>query len=191
METTRTSLLMRLKEKSDSLVWQEFTSIYRPVLVRYARSCGLDVHDAEDVAQDCLAQVNQSIGRFEYDKRRGGFKRWLRVMVKHRVINRLRKRRETTASSGVFAKAQYREKLPTEEFERIWLDEHLRYCIGQLRDEVEPKTCEIYEQLVFDGWSIDQVCAAHGITSNNAYVIKSRLTARLRNMMTELIGDSA
>jgi DNA-directed RNA polymerase specialized sigma24 family protein len=82
MDTTRVSLLLRLKARDNSQAWQEFTAIYRPILLRYARACGLDAHDAEDIAQECLAQVNLSIERFEYDKRRGGFKRWLRVMVK-------------------------------------------------------------------------------------------------------------
>ncbi len=189
MNTTRASLLLRLKARDNSLAWQEFTAIYRPILLRYARACGLDAHDAEDIAQECLAQVNLSIGRFEYDKRRGGFKRWLRVMVKRRVINRLRKRRECLAESGVFRSPQVREELPEDEFEKIWLDEHLRFCLTKLRDEVEPRTCEAYQRLALDGWTVDKVCETFGITANNAYVIKSRLTARLRDLMAEIIGD--
>ena len=146
MDTTRVSLLLRLKARDNSQAWQEFTAIYRPILLRYARACGLDAHDAEDIAQECLAQVNLSIGRFEYDKRRGGFKRWLRVMVKRRVINRLRKRRECLTESGVFRRPQAREALPEDEFEKIWLDEHLRFCLTKLRDEVEPRTCEAYQR---------------------------------------------
>ena len=190
MDTTRVSLLLRLKARDNSQAWQEFTAIYRPILLRYARACGLDAHDAEDIAQECLAQVNLSIGRFEYDKRRGGFKRWLRVMVKRRVINRLRKRRECLAESGVFRRPQEREELPEDEFERIWLDEHLRFCLTKLRDEVEPRTCEAYQRLALDGWTVEKVCETFGITANNAYVIKSRLTARLRELMAEIIGES-
>ena len=190
MDTTRVSLLLRLKANADSRVWLEFTAIYRPILMRYARACGLDAHDAEDIAQECLAQVHQSIGRFEYDKRRGGFKRWLRVMVKRRVINRLRKRGECQAESGVFRRPQERESLPEDEFEKIWLDEHVRHCLGKLRDEVEPQTCEAYQRLALDDWSVEKVCQTYGITANNAYVIKSRLTARLRELMAELIGES-
>lgn len=189
MDTTRVSLLLRLKADDNSRAWQEFTAIYRPILLRYARACGLDAHDAEDIAQECLAQVNQSIGRFEYDKRRGGFKRWLRVMVKRRVINRLRKRHECQAESGVFRRPQEREGLPEDEFEKIWLDEHLRYCLGRLRDEIEPRTCEAYQRLALDGWSVEKVCRTFDITANNAYVIKSRLTARLRELMVEIIGE--
>jgi len=189
MDTTRVSLLLRLKARDNSQAWQEFTAIYRPILLRYARACGLDTHDAEDIAQECLTQVNQFIGRFEYDKRRGGFKRWLRVMVKRRVINRLRKRRECQAETGVFKRPQERERLPEDEFERIWLDEHLRHCLGKLRTEVEPRTCEAYQRLALDGWSVEKVCQVYDITANNAYVIKSRLTARLRELMAEIIGE--
>ena len=164
--------------------------IYRPILMRYARACSLDAHDAEDIAQECLAQVNQSIERFEYNKRRGGFKRWLRVMVKRRVINRLRKRRECEPGSGVFHRPQEREGLPEDEFEKIWLDEHLQHCLARIRDEVEPRTCEVYQRHALDGWSVDKVCRTFDITPRNVYVIKSRLTARLRDLMAEIIGES-
>ena len=54
--------------------WHEFAGIYRPILLRYARACGLRADDAEDIAQECLTLIDQHIGRFEYDKRRGGLK---------------------------------------------------------------------------------------------------------------------
>jgi DNA-directed RNA polymerase specialized sigma24 family protein len=44
--------------------------------------------------------------------------------------------------------------------------------------------------LALDGWSVEKVCETFGITANNAYVIKSRLTARLRELMAEIIGES-
>lgn len=189
MDTTRASLLLRLKSRDNSLAWQEFATIYRPILLRYAQACGLDAHAAEDIAQDCLAQVNQAIGRFDYDKRRGGFKRWLRVMVKRRVINRWRKRNDAPADSSAFDRPQTREQLPEQDFERIWLDEHLRHCLGKLRNEVDPQTCDVFQRLALDDWPVDKVCATYAITPNNAYVIKSRLTARLRQMMSELLGE--
>ncbi len=172
------------------MAWREFTAIYRPILLRYVRTCGLSTHDAEDIAQECLAQVNQSIKRFEYDKRRGTFKRWLKVMVKRRVIDRLRRRRECQVDSAVFKRPQKREALPEGEFEKIWLGAHLRFCLKKLRNEVEPQTCEAYQRLVLDGWSVDKVRQTFNITANHVYVIKSRLTARLRELMTELIGDA-
>jgi len=190
MESTRVSLLLRLKDRDNARAWVEFTTIYRPILLRYAKARGLNSHDAEDIAQECLAQFHHSMGRFKYDKARGGFKRWLRVMVKRRVINRLRKRRECLAESGVFRRPQMREGSPEEAFEKIWLDEHLRFCLTKLRDEVEPETCEAYQRLALDGWSVDQVCRTFDITANNAYVIKSRLTARLRALMAEIVGET-
>ena len=34
----------------------------------------------------------------------------------------------------------------------------------------------------------ERVCQAYDVTRTNAYVIKSRLTTRLREMMTKLVG---
>ena len=49
MNTTRTTLLSRLKTRSDAAAWSEFHRIYAPLLYRYARGRGLSRADAEEV----------------------------------------------------------------------------------------------------------------------------------------------
>ena len=110
-------------------------------------------------------------------------------MVKRRVINRLRKRQERIAETAAFRRPQDRERPPEEAFEQIWLQEHLQYCLAELENHVEARTCEIYRRLVLDEWAVERVCQAYDVTRTNAYVIKSRLTTRLREMMTKLVGD--
>ena len=189
MTITKSTIILRLKEDDNSQAWREFEAIYRPLLVRYARECGLDSFEAEDIAQECLTEVYRHINRFVYDKQRGGLKRWLRVMAKRRVINQRRKRRAFQAESGEFDRPQEREVLPEDAFEAIWLSEHLRYCLERIREEVQPQTCEAFQRLALDGWPVEKVCRTYDITPNNAYAIKARLTGRMRTLMAEIIGE--
>ncbi|MFO1044315.1 MAG: hypothetical protein U0941_21225 [Planctomycetaceae bacterium] len=48
---TRLSLIWRLQSGTDADAWTEFSSIYRPVIVRLSLSKGLQAADAEDLAQ--------------------------------------------------------------------------------------------------------------------------------------------
>ena len=144
METTRTSLLVRVKNREDSQAWCEFVGLYRPILLRYARARGLNHVDAEDVAQQCLATITEKMASFEYDPSRGRFRAWLRTMVNHRIQNVRARRREQIADSGDFKRPQEREPSPEEAWDQIWQEEHLKYCLEQIRTLVESKTFEAF-----------------------------------------------
>ena len=189
-DLTRVSLLMRVRSNDNARDWEEFVSVYRPLLLRYARACGLKSHDAEDIAQDCLARIHQSIKTFEYDRRRGGFKRWLRVMVQHRVINQWRRRKEIPAGSGVFDVAAGSETPPETELERIWEAEIMNFCVEKLREKAHPRNFEVFQRLTREDWTTERVCREYGISANNAYVIKSRCTAELREIKNHYFEES-
>src|SRR3977135_2524821 len=85
MESTRASLLARIRDRDHSRAWSEFDAIYRPILFRFARSQGLAGTDAEEVAQLVLARVARRIGQFQYDPDRGRFRGWLWKLVAHQI----------------------------------------------------------------------------------------------------------
>lgn len=189
MDTTRASLLLRLRDHNDSEAWDQFVSLYRPILIRCARARGLDAEDAEDVAQHCSAAVSRKIADFDYDPRRGRFRGWLRKMVNDRVCSLLRRRGERPAESGDFERPQERERSPEEVWEQIWLEEHLRHCCERVRQRVGSRTYEAFRRVAVDQCSVKEVCAALDMTANQMYVAKSRVTRRLQDMMKELVGD--
>lgn len=189
MDTTRASLLIRVRNPADSQAWEEFVALYRPLLVRYARARGLDANDAEDVAQHCLAAIAQKISAFRYDRQRGRFRSWLRRIVNNHVSNLLRRHRERLAETHDFERPQQREESPDEAWEKIWLEEHLKYCMKQVRTQLTPHTFEAFHRVAIEGWPVEKVCAALGMSANQVYLAKSRVTRRLRGLMCELVGE--
>lgn len=189
MDTTRPSLLLRIRDRADSDAWRTFDDIYRPLLFRYARDRGLAISDAEDVAQECLAVVSDHIREFDYDPLRGRFKGWLRTLVNNRVRNLLRSRRGDAGDAASMGLPQEREDEPEDAFDRVWMEEHLRHCLDSLRGEVDARTFEAFERYVIDEQPADEVAGALGLSVSNLYTIKWRLTLKIAEQMRELTDD--
>jgi len=186
MQTTRASLLIRIRDRRDAAAWEEFDAIYRPMLLRFATLRGLEHAAAEDVVQQCLIAVQEHIERFDYDPKRGRFKGWLRTLVNNRIRNLRRDRRETPGESGYFQRDQAREETPEETFDRLWMEEHLRHGLRRVRRETDEQTFQAFEWYVLEERPVEEVCQALNVTANQLYKIKWRLTQKLAEHMKEL-----
>lgn len=190
MDTTRPSLLLRIRDRADTEAWRTFDAVYRPMLERFARSRGLAADDAEDVAQQCLSAVADKIAEFSYDPAQGRFKGWLRTLVNNRVRNFLRDRHEQQGRTADFSAAQQRETSPDAAFDQIWMEEHLWHCLRELRGEVDEATYLAFQHYVIEQWPVERVCTALGLSASNVYTIKWRLTERVAAKMSELLDGT-
>ena len=191
MDTTRSTLLERVKNRSDDEAWQEFDAIYRPLLRRFASARGLTHADADDVVQHCLVTISRHIGDFDYDPRRGKFKAWLRTIINNRIRNLARGQRDYSAGSHDFDRLSNREATPEALFDRLWREEHLRHCLNRVTSEVDESTFKAFRAYVLEEQPVEQVCRAHNMTRNQVQLIKWRVTNKLRQHMKILLGDSA
>ena len=66
MASTSASLIGRLGNLNDPASWQEFENRYRPRLMDWCRSKGLQDADAENVTQEVLLRVVRLMQRFVY-----------------------------------------------------------------------------------------------------------------------------
>ncbi len=189
MDTTRPSLLLRVKDHRDQAAWYEFDTIYRPMLQRFAISRGLRQAEAEEIAQQCMTAVMKYIQGFEYDPKRGRFKGWLRTMVNNRIKNLFRDRREMQAESQDFKRVEESKDTPDELFDKVWRQEHLKHCLRLVRTEVEPSTFQAFVAYVMEEKPIDTVCAAFDMKPNQVHAIKSRMMKRIRAKMIDLLGE--
>ena len=186
MHTTRASLLIRIKDSSDATAWTDFDAIYRPMLIRFAASRGLDRGAAEEIAQQCMVTISDHIKGFDYDPKKGRFKGWLRTMVGNRVRNHFRDRREKGAESHDFQRDQYRELSPDEAFDKIWLEEHLRHCLHRVRAEEGDAAFLPFQAYALEQRPVEEVCGEFGVSANQLYKLKWRLTQSLAQKMKEI-----
>jgi len=189
MDTTRPSLLIRIRDPGDWAAWQTFNELYRPLLIRYARQRGLDHNAAEDVAQDCLESISRRIESFDYDPGRGRFKSWLSTLVHNRVCNLLRGNRERPADIDLFAETGDGSPAPDELFEQMWMEQHLWHCLRELEQSVDATTYHAFIAFVIEQRPLSEVCEELNLKPNNVYTIKWRLTQRIAERMRELLDD--
>jgi RNA polymerase sigma-70 factor (ECF subfamily) len=149
----------------------------------------LSHEDAEDVQATCYEQIVRQIRHFDYDKQKGGFKAWLRTLVTRRVIDLLRKHREALAESHDLELAAGSEPAPDELWEQHWKQQHLRYCVEQVRGFVSPETFLVFEMLMHDGSSVPAVCKRLGWNANQVYKAKARVLDLVRQQMASLYSE--
>ena len=189
MHTTRQTLLKRVRDVQDHEAWQEFVAIYAPLLYRYARARSLDHNEAEDIAQQTMVDVARKMPDFEYDPRRGRFKGWLKTIVNNNIISALRKQRPRLAESSEFQREQLREKSVDEIWEQQWRREHLAYAMALVQKEVKRETFEAFRLVVIEGRPVSEVAKRLGLSANQVYVAKHRITHRIKTKVSVLTDD--
>ena len=89
---TRASLILRLRDAEDVSAWDEFAELYGPVVYRIARARGLQPADAENLVQEVLFAVAQSVEKWLEREDKGSFRRWLLALARNHAVKLLTKR---------------------------------------------------------------------------------------------------
>jgi RNA polymerase sigma-70 factor (ECF subfamily) len=183
---TRASLIVRLRDQRDQAAWTEFVALYAPVVHGYAHRRGLQDADAADLTQEVLRTVAGAVGRLDYDPRRGAFRNWLFTIVRRKLSNWRRQQRCRPAAADDPALARVVEQCPAPE-EDVWEAEWERHLFAwaceQVRREVADATWQAFWQTAIDGQPGKQVAAGLGLTVAAVYHARSRIRARLKELI--------
>ena len=185
MDTTRASLLIRIRDPDDSVSWGEFYQIYSPLIYRYALSRGLSHADAEEIRSSCYETIVKKIKTFEYEKSKGGFKAWLRRVVTNRVIDLHRKRIAQAGANSQLNKIPANDKTPDEVFDEQWKTNHLNFCLRKLRPTVEPVKFDAFMMLL-EGESVEAICNKLDLNANQVYKAKSKILKQIREELRSI-----
>jgi RNA polymerase sigma-70 factor, ECF subfamily len=173
--STRPSLLIRIRDRQDADAWIEFFDLYSPLLYSYARDRGLNHEDAEDIRASCYETIVKRIGEFEYNKQKTGFRAWLRTMVNRRVLDLFRKKQLPNAESSELRNVANNEGTNNDLWEKHWRLHHLRYCVALVGKRVKRNTFEAFKLLTDEGLEPDQVSQRMKMNIDQIYKIKSRM----------------
>jgi RNA polymerase sigma-70 factor (ECF subfamily) len=188
METTSVTLLERVRNRRDDDAWKEFHRIYAPLIARYAHRRGLGRADAEEIAQDCMQDLARAMPNFVYARQKGRFKAYVKTVADHRIDRWLRRPRPSLASQSRMDRLRPRLD-PEAAWDRLWLREHLLYCLGVLESKSVDSTIRAFRLYALEDWPVEKVCGELDLTPNQVYLAKSRMTRRLRKAMRLHLGD--
>ena len=196
---TRHSLIARLKDPNDQIAWEEFVSIYRPVVLRVATQKGLQPADAEDVAQTVMVSVARAVENWEPDPQRARFRTWLNRVAVNATINSLTRRkpdRGTGQSESMDLLAQHSgsgspngNSNDDEESELVRLEyrrESFRVAAQQIQSEFAPDTWAAFWLTAVDGVSPQAAAEQLGKKLGSIYTAKSRVMKRLQTRVAEM-----
>lgn len=180
---TRPSLLLRVRNPKDTAAWQEFTSIYTPVVRAYARRCGVPQQELDDLFQEVLWAVSQLIGKFEHDPVNRRFRPWLWSITHRRILkwrSGLRKAPIQPEDSIILKSATDEDAALEKYWEEQWSKHVLARAMAKTREHFSARTFEVFQRRVVLQQSAEEVARVMGMDVETVYKYKQRVLARLQ-----------
>ena len=200
MINTDENLLEQLREIPAHRSWDLFFKQYWQVILRFSRKIGLSGHEAEDVLQETMVELMRRLPAFRYDGRRR-FRNYLFTLVHRKSLRVIaRRKREAEGIARMLHERRGaldwgrpdRPGVPNEVLEAkalaVWQEAMLEQAMADLGAEgvVEEKTLAIFRAYALEGQEAAAVAKRFGVTRNNVYQIRDRLTRRLRTRVERL-----
>jgi RNA polymerase sigma-70 factor (ECF subfamily) len=194
---TRHSLLRRLQDLENSSGWQEFFDTYWRLVYGVARKAGLTDSEAQDVVQETMIAAAKHLPTFRYDPAIGSFKAWLLNMTRWRIKDQVRKRSpfvrrtsrpdQTTGSTATVDRiADPANPISQEVWDKEWKQALLSAAIDNVKRRLDPQKYQIFDFYVNKEWPPGKVAAAFGISVDQVYLAKHRITAMLAEEVKRL-----
>lgn len=186
---TTTALLSGLADPNNEGAWAELVARCEPIMRRVAAQMGVGESELDDVVQSSLSTFLDAWRRGQYDRSRGRLSGFLLTILRSRVFDLVRSRGRERALAPLDA-ADCALVDPADA-ERIWMDERrhqiLMAAIEELRTSgIEPRTLEAFELYAVRGTSVTEVASRLGMTAEEVYDAKYRVSRRLRPIAARL-----
>lgn len=189
-ETTNPSIFVRLREdgsETRELAWEQFDARYRPMMVAFARKCGLGEHDADDVAQEVMFGFFVRSPTFVYDPAKGRFRHYLKTCTRHAILKRF-----GSPTSSLDQAPNLADKLTIDQtWNDIWEREALRQAIDAVRVELGPDhtSFKAFERFVMFEEPAQVVATHFEIHLNSVYRARDQILQLLHRKLNELKLD--
>lgn len=189
---TTTRLIEDLRDPANADAWVGFDARYRPVLIGFARTLGFSPDDAAELAQQTLARFVVAYREGRYVRGNGRLSSWL-IGIARNVGSEMHRGARRVRAAGDTVLGGVEAALPDEaHLTVIWEKERRAATLAQAMDvlrgsdRMEPHTFRAFELFALRGVPASEVATQCGIEVDAVYVIKNRLTKRLREIVREL-----
>jgi RNA polymerase sigma-70 factor (ECF subfamily) len=184
--TTRLSLLVRLRDVEDAAAWADFVSLYAPLVYGLARKYGLQDADAADLTQDVLRSMVRALPQLDYDPARGTFRGFLFTAARNQLRKFLLSRKRDASI------AELPSDVPAPEEVAAWEREYQAHVFAlaaeRVRDDFRPSTWQAFWLTTAQGQEAEQAGKALGMSVGAVYIARTRVLARIREVVRELEG---
>ncbi len=184
---TRHSLLDRLKDWEDDQSWEVFFETYWKLIYGTATKAGLSDAEAQDVVQETVLSVAKKMHEFKYDPALGSFKGWLLKLTRWRITDQMRKRRglpsKSASGESENSGTSTVERLPDENnlnldeiWEANWQKNLMDAAMQRVKRKVSAKQYQLFDLYAVKQWSLREITETLGVSQDQVYKAKSRIT---------------
>jgi RNA polymerase sigma-70 factor (ECF subfamily) len=186
--TTTTVLLESLKDPAQDAVWREFDARFRPLITAFAVRLGLNPGEAEDVAQETLVEFVHAYRKGQYDRTRGRLSSWVIGIAQNRISHRRRAAARVAGRRGESALVDLSDPA---RLTAVWEDEQRQIIFVRAMEVLrEGRTAEptlrAFELVAVRGVPAEAAARECGMTVDEVYIAKTRVTRRLREIIEAL-----
>lgn len=188
--STRLSLISRIRA-SDARAWQEFVSLYSPLLAFWCRKQQMSESEIGDAVQDVFFSVSRSIDSYHPQESGGGFRAWLWTITRHKIVDACRRNDRLPLALGGSTALRASQQVPealdeNDDSEKLEFAKLLRRALDQVQGEFERKTWQAFWRSTIDGLTVASVAVELGISPAAVRQNRSRVLRRLRQQLGEL-----
>jgi len=190
-ESTRSSVLRAVANTENEAAWQRFFDLYAGFIFSIARSKGLKPEDANDIVQIVFTDLARNLPTFQYNRAKGKFRSYLAGLVHWRVTDRLKAgKRDADLMSSLEEEAKSTTAACDAAFEeREWQAAALEEALRRIKTEVNPEHYAAFVASTVEGQDTETVMRLYGLSRDNLYQIRKRLTAKLRETVDRVLAE--
>lgn len=190
-ESTRSSVLKAVADTGNEAAWRRLFDLYAGFVFSIACSKGLNDTDADDIVQIVFADLARNLPSFRYDREKGSFRAYLSALTRWRINDRLRYgKRDIELKASFMEEAKACMTAADEDFEeREWQTAALEEALRRMKPDVRPGHYAAFVASAIEGQDTETVARLHGISSDNLYQIRKRLTVKLRETVGQVLEE--
>ena len=190
-ETTRSSVLRAVANTENEAAWQRLFDLYAGFIFSIARSKGLKPEDADDIVQIVFTDLARNLPTFQYDRAKGRFRSYLAGLVHWRVTDRLKAgKRNMELMASFEEEAKSTIAAGDAAFEgREWQAAALEEALRRIKPDVRPEHYAAFVASTVEGQDTETVMRLYGLSRDNLYQIRTRLTAKLRETTAAVLAE--
>jgi RNA polymerase sigma-70 factor (ECF subfamily) len=186
-------MIFDLKEFSQDR-WNNFVLVYTPLLKFWIRKKNVPHSAEDDVLQDALQKIYNSIGNFERDAAKGKFRGWLRTIVERRAADYFRSLpQDQGAPQEMLDGIVNRDQKDAEEIEgeQQALEEVKARALELVRESTAEKTWQMFWKSTVEEIPTSEIAKQFDVTTAAIRVAKQRVLKRLRDLMVDEFNEDS
>ena len=191
-EATRSSVLRAVANTENEAAWQRLFDLYAGFVFSIARAKGLKEEDADDIVQIVFTDLARNLPTFQYDRAKGKFRSYLTGLVHWRVTDRLMAGKRDAEQMEKFIEGMATLSISSYDndfAEREWQAAALEEALRRIKPGVKPEHYAAFVASAVEGQDTETVMRLYGLSRDNLYQIRKRLTEKLRETTTAVLAE--